>query len=234
VRADPSDRDGDGISGTYNLINGPGSPRHGLVGRFGWKAQFVRLHDFSLEAYLDEMGITTPFRPLENGPQGGPVACDGEPDPEDDGRAVAAFTDLLMLLAPPPRESIPSDAWKGRRLFRALGCQDCHMSRYHTTEFPVGVLERRRRVLLHSDLLLHDMGPELADGIQQGSATGTEWRTAPLWGVRYSAPYLHDGRAATLVQAIEMHGGGAQAARDTFLQLSPEQRAALIRYLSSL
>jgi CxxC motif-containing protein (DUF1111 family) len=89
-------------------------------------------------------------------------------------------------------------------------------------------------VPLFSDLLLHDMGPGLADGIVQEGATGSEFRTAPLWGVAASAPYLHDGRAATLAEAISAHGGEAQEARDRFLALDAEARAALVAYLESL
>jgi CxxC motif-containing protein (DUF1111 family) len=91
-----------------------------------------------------------------------------------------------------------------------------------------------RKVAAFTDLLLHDLGPDLADGIAQGDATGTEFRTAPLWGVGWSAPYLHDGRAATLADAILAHGGEAQAARDLFTALPTADRLALLAFLRSL
>ena len=108
----------------------------------------------------------------------------------------------------------------------------CHLDKLRTGASSVAALNNRR-VRLFSDLLLHDMGT-LGDGIEQGEASGSEFRTAPLWGVAQSAPYLHDGRAATLEDAIAAHGGEGQAARDRFLALSPSERAALVAYLESL
>jgi cysteine-rich repeat protein len=226
LRSDSTDRNEDGISGRYNVVGN-------RVGRFGWKAQVATVHDFSAEAYLEEMGITTPFRPVENAPQGGPVTCDSEAEPEDDGAAVGAFTDFLVTLAPPTRARLSAEARLGRRVFRSIGCQKCHFAGYGIRDFPVHAL-RRRRVALYSDLLLHDMGPALADGIRQGSASGSEWRTPPLWGVRHSAPYLHDGRAASLEEAIVLHGGEGTAARSAYLALPGHRRVALIRFLESL
>ena len=93
---------------------------------------------------------------------------------------------------------------------------------------------RKQSLRLWSDLLLHDMGPSLADGIPQGLATGSEWRTPPLWGVSRTAPYLHDGRAATLDQAIRLHDGEATESRDRFLALSAEERALLVLFLGEI
>jgi CxxC motif-containing protein (DUF1111 family) len=206
----------------------------GLVGRFGWKAQFPTLHDFAAEAYRDEIGITSPFAPEELAPGGMPTACDGAPEVEDDGNDVAAFVDFMTLLAPVDSPPASSEARRGRRYFRRCKCQDCHTDKYRTgVTHPVPAL-RRVRVPLFSNLLVHDMGPGLADGITQEFAEGSEFRTAPLWGVRFSAPYLHDGRAATLEEAILAHGGEAQQARDRFLLLDATQRALLVAYLSSL
>jgi cysteine-rich repeat protein len=215
------------ISGRYNIVEN-------RVGRFGWKAQIATLHDFAAEAYRDEMGITTPFLPAEHPPQGGAPTCDPNPDPEDGGLDVAAFTDFMVGLAPLPSAPLTREARRGRGRFRRARCHVCHTDRYRTGRgFPVAAL-RNRRVRAYTDLLLHDMGPLLADGMPQASASGNEFRTAPLWGVRFSAPYLHDGRAATLEQAITFHDGEAAAARDAFLALSPEDRARLIAFLESL
>lgn len=226
--ADVIDHNHDGISGGYNTSNG-------LIGRFGWKAQVALLQDFAGQAYLDEMGITSPYFPAENNPQGGPLVCDDEPDPETDGTAVAEFTDFLMLLAPPPTPTTrPRAVLRGRQVFRKLQCHKCHTDKYRTARnFPVQLL-RNRRVLAYTDLLVHDMGPGLADGIVQGYARGPDFRTAPLWGVKYSAPYLHDGRAATLLDAVAAHGGEAQGSVDRFVALSAQDRAALVAFLNSL
>jgi len=120
----------------------------------------------------------------------------------------------------------------GRGIFRRIKCNACHLDKLRTGASPVAALNNRR-VRLFSDLLLHDMGG-LGDGIQQGDASGSEFRTAPLWGASQSAPYLHDGRAATLEDAIAAHAGEGQAARDRFLALSGSDRAALLAYLNAL
>jgi CxxC motif-containing protein (DUF1111 family) len=225
-KADPDDRNGDGISGRANMVDG-------RVGRFGWKAQVARLADFAAEAYLNEMGITSPAFPNEVNPQGGPVVCDGAPDPEDDGSDVIAFTDFMTLLAPLPTGRRASAALAGRAVFRRIKCDACHVETLRSGGSSVKAL-RAKRAALYSDLLLHDMGPGLADGIEQGEATGSEFRTAPLWGVAYSYPYLHDGRTGSLSGAIAAHGGEATAVRDRFLALSETDRAALIEFLRSL
>jgi len=224
--ADPDDRNHDGISGRPNLLNGH-------VGKFGWKAQVATVHEFAGDAYLNEMGITNPQFPTESSPQGGPVVCDTVQDPEDDGSGVQAFTDFMSLLAPLPRAPVSGLAATGRTVFRHLKCQACHRASMITGPNPVRALNRRR-ARLFSDLLLHDMGPQLADGIAQGQATGSEFRTAPLWGVGQTPPYLHDGRAPTLEAAIAAHGGEAQAARDLFIALPRAAQDALIAYLRTL
>jgi cysteine-rich repeat protein len=217
----------DTISGHIGMVDG-------RLGRFGWKAQVATLEEFAADAYLDEIGITTPFHMTENAPQGRDVICDGTPEPEDDGSDVAAFTDFMVLLAPPPPARLDRDGRKGKRIFKKLKCSECHTDKYRTPDnFPVVAL-RNRKVLAYSDLLLHDMGSGLADGIVQGTSTGSEFRTAPLWGVRFSAPYLHDGRAANLHEAIAAHGGEAQPARDRFMALPEADRNALVAFLKSL
>lgn len=224
--ADPTDRNHDGISGRPNLIGG-------RVGRFGWKAQIVSLHDFAGDAYLNELGITSPMFPVENDPQGGPAVCDAVPDPEDDGTNVAKFTDFMTLLAPLPPLPRTAASRAGKHLFRKIHCDGCHSVRRRTAANLLPALNHKR-VALYSDLLLHDMGPVLADGIEQGESSGSEFRTAPLWGVRESAPYLHDGRAPALTDAIAAHGGEAQASRDLFVALPPDQQELLLEFLRSL
>jgi Tol biopolymer transport system component len=230
-RADPDDRDGDGISGRPNLIAG-------RVGRFGRKAQTVGLREFAGDAYLTEMGITSPDFPFEVAPQGNPPACDPVPDPEDDGSNVAAFVDFLTLLAPIPAGRYPSadarrEATAGGRVFRQLRCGTCHEPRLRLPR-DFGVARGIRRAALFTDLLLHDMGATLADGIPQGDASGSEFRTAPLAGVGWTAPYLHDGRAATLDAAILAHDGEARASRDAFSALPEDEKTRLRAFLRSL
>jgi CxxC motif-containing protein (DUF1111 family) len=179
------------------------------------------------------MGVTTPFATAESLPQGEPLQCDPEPDPEDDGAAVAAFTEFITFLAPPPAAEPSTEAKRGRSLFRRLNCHKCHTDRYRTRAHPIRALNNRR-VRSYTDLLMHDMGPGLADGIGSHPSEGSEFRTPPLWGVHYTAPYLHDGRAATLEQAISAHGGEATAARQRFMALSPVDRAKVIAFLNSL
>jgi CxxC motif-containing protein (DUF1111 family) len=228
--ADPDDRNGDGVSGRPNMVGG-------RVGRFGRKAQIATLREFAGDAYLAEMGITSPDFPTDLAPQGVP-SCDPTPDPEDDGTNVTRFVDFLSVLAPTPAGQYPSsearrEALAGRRLFKRIGCRSCHTDRLRG---PRSVISGHglKKVILFSDLLLHDLGPALADGIEQGEATGSEFRTAPLAGVAFSAPYLHDGRAATLDAAILAHGGEAMRARDGFAALPAAQRAQVRAFLNSL
>ena len=224
-RADPTDRNHDGISGRPNMVNG-------RVGRFGWKAQVASIVDFAADAYLNEMGITSPTLPNEMPPQGGPVVCDAVPDPEDDGSNLIAFTDFMTLLAPLPTLPRSPEINAGKRIFHRVKCVACHLPKMKTGFSSVAAL-RNHRVLAFTDLLLHDIG-SLGDRIEQGQATGTEFRTAPLWGVSASGPYLHDGRARTLEDAISAHDGEARVARDRFLALLPAERDALVAYLRSL
>jgi Di-haem oxidoreductase, putative peroxidase/WD40-like Beta Propeller Repeat len=228
-RADPNDANHDGISGRANRIGG-------RVGRFGRKAQIASLAEFAADAYLNEMGVTSPARPDELRPQGMDPVCDGAPEPEDAGGAVTKFTDFITLLAPLQPgygvRQVKRANRSGARLFRSIGCQACHTADFRVMN--ATDTGARVRVVLWSDLLLHDMGPGLADGIVQGDATGGEFRTAPLWGVRWSPPYLHDGRAATLIEAIVQHGGEATRARDAFLALPSETRAQVLEFVKSL
>lgn len=224
--ADPFDADGDGIRGHPNVVRG-------RIGRFGWKAQVVSLREFTAAAYLNELGVTSPDFPDELSPQGGRVACDVARDPEDDGSRIDAVAQFLLLLAPLP-QSRPVALRAGLRVFRRIGCEACHTTRLRAGRTHPAHAVRGRRVPLFSDLLLHDLGPELADGIAQGFASGSEFRTTPLWGVGKSAPYLHDGSVATLEEAIARHGGEASLARDRFLALRRGARAALVEFLNGI
>ena len=204
------------------------------VGRFGWKAQVPTLHQFSGDAYLNEMGITNPEFPTENCPQGNCLALAFNPFPKlnDDGTGVTEFTDFMTLLAPPPRGKLSLQVLVGSGIFATIGCANCHTPALVTGNSPVPALSRKV-FQPFSDFLLHDMG-SLGDGIVQGAATGRQMRTAPLWGVRTRSQLLHDGRATSLDGAIRAHDGQGQRARERFLRLSAGERFALFQFLQSL
>jgi len=225
--ADPDDRNGDGISGR------PNRSADGRLGRFGRKAFVATLREFNSDAFVIEMGITTPTRPREEGIGGDPLPAgvDPTPDPEITQEDVDAADAFVRLLAPPP-QALSVARTRGRRIFSSIGCVACHVPALQTGYNPVTALSNRV-VPAYTDLLLHDMGPDLAD-ICLGLAEPSEFRTEPLMGVRFKSVFLHDGRAPTIEAAIELHGGEAAAARDRFAQLSSQQSAALVRFLKGL
>ena len=205
------------------------------VGKFGWKGQNPNLMQFSGDAYLNEMGITNPLFPAENCPNGDCAAisaCLPAAELEDDGTSVAAFADFMTLLGPPPRGPLIPAAAAGERVFLRIGCGACHLPVLVTGRSPVTALNK---VVFHpySDFLLHDMGA-LGDGIEQGRAKGREMRTAPLWGLRARASYLHDGHALTLDAAVLAHDGQGKYARNRFNALSASDAQKLIAFLNSL
>jgi parallel beta-helix repeat protein len=231
ANADPDDRDGDGISGRPNRLDGE-------LGRFGWKAQEVSLESFAARALLEEMGVTSPLRPDEIRPRGLVAACDTAPDPEDDSRELAALTDFLRLLPAPVSASGEGAPERGAAVFRETGCAGCHVESFARAEGAIAADDRTGSpdavAGIYSDLLLHDLGEDLADGMREGDATSSEFRTAPLWGLRLRAHYLHDGRARTLRQAIVLHDGEAREAKRRFVTLPERDRDALLAFLATL
>jgi len=129
---------------------------------------------------------------------------------------------------------------RGKELFHDAGCASCHTPKFVTSRNAQNPEHRFQLIWPYTDMLLHDMGPGLADGRPVGEASGTEWRTAPLWGIGLTQTvnghtyFLHDGRARNLLEAVLWHGGEAQAARDSVVAMAPDDRAALIRFLNSL
>jgi CxxC motif-containing protein (DUF1111 family) len=248
--ADPADADGDGISGRPNLVlapefvpaHEPGGGPGPRLGRFGRKAQVSSLLQQVVDAYHQDIGVTTDFRPDENVNPLAPratEAADRVADPELSASAVRAVVGYLRLLAPPrPGPDTPARV-RGRQLFGAIGCASCHVPAFRTGPDASRALAGRD-VVLYSDLLLHDMGEGLADHRPDGSADGREWRTAPLWGLRVMRDFLrgqafllHDGRARGVEEAILLHGGEAQVARDAFAELPAADRAALLDFVES-
>ncbi len=262
--ADPDDTDGDGISGRVQLhertpfldevvaLERQGRPdpsTHGTlvdgryyIGRFGKKALAVNLLQQTVGAYLQDMGITSDLLPEDLfNPAAGTRASDGVADPEVSSGAVADVVFYLKTLRAPSRRNADApDVVAGERIFQEIGCAACHLPTLRTGPLEIAVLDR---VEFHpyTDLLLHDMGPELDDGYTEGIALTSEWRTPPLWGVGLQADFqggrmflLHDGRATSFEEAIEYHGGEGAASRERFRALSEEDRARLLAFLRSL
>jgi CxxC motif-containing protein (DUF1111 family) len=204
------------------------------VGKFGWKSQVPNLLHFSADAYLNEMGVTTPLFPDENCPQGdcSLLACDPVPGVDDDLTDVEKFRDFMTFLAPPPVQHATFATLQGSRLFDRVGCAACHVPSLKTGASDVATLSFRT-FSPYSDFLLHDMG-SLGDGIVQGIATGREMRTAPLWGIRLFTTFLHDGRAHSIDEAIMAHDGQGRRTRDRYAALPADRKAALLSFLGTL
>ena len=196
----------DGILGRPNMVDGH-------VGRFGWKADEAALGDFVSAAFRNELGLTNPGSPDDVTVAAG---CGRSGSGTDVDQSVVSSVTLYVAQLPAPA-SHPGDA----ALFTSTGCAECHVPSL-------------AGVPLYSDLLLHDMGRGLDDGMVQAQAQGKDWRTSPLWGLGQRTRFLHDGRATSLEMAVLAHGGEAQAASDRFRALSAEDRAALVNFLSTL
>lgn len=229
LRADSADADGDGISGRV------GRTSEGRIGRFGRRAEFADLREFITGAALLEMGLTTTDRPTEEGVNGRPLppGVDPVPDPELPDSLLTLLIDYVRFLAVPARDTTAADTLRaGAVAFRDAGCDRCHTPVLMTAPNPLPQLDRQP-VALYSDLLLHEMGPEIASICGPGAGP-SEFRTAPLLGLRLRQPFLHDGRAQDLETAIRLHGGEAEGARRAFEGMGQGQRMALMRFLRSL
>lgn len=239
--ADPEDTDGDGVSGRVNMVWD--ARRGGMaLGRFGWKANQPTVEQQTAGAFLGDLGITSALFPGENCPEA-QGDCRSAPNggmPEIGEERLGKVTFYTQTLAVPAMRDVDDPAVRrGARLFADLGCAVCHTPRQVTGEHPVAALSGQV-IYPYTDLLLHDMGTELADGRPDFGASGREWRTPPLWGIGLVATVnghtmlMHDGRARGLAEAILWHGGEGAAARDAFKGLSREEREALIRFLEAL
>jgi CxxC motif-containing protein (DUF1111 family) len=240
--ADPDDADKDGVSGRLNIVWDPVSKKP-AIGRFGWKANMPTLIAQSAGAAFGDIGLTSPVHPVQNCPPA-QTACakavsGGAPELAQD------FLDKLVLylrLVAVPAQRTPNDpiVLRGERLFADAKCWTCHQPTLKTDAD--AALPELRNQTFHpfTDLLLHDMGDDLADGRPDFLATGREWRTPPLWGIGLFATvnghtrYLHDGRARNLSEAILWHGGEGAASRDAYVKMTKADRAAMIAYLGSL
>ena len=240
--SDPDDVDADGISGRFN--------RDAVgIGRFGLKAQSNNVEFFTRAPLMNQMGITTnPFlgsqgtvslspgmTPQGPGTPNSPMTDnDGVPDPEMSHADLGDLIAFSRFLAPPEPRPFNESARRGEALFESLACAKCHVPSLPSSRGPVRA---------YTDLLLHDMGPALADGINFGTPqvsstspghNGSEWRTQPLWGVSLFPPYLHDGRAATLDAAIRLHGGEGSASAEDYAVLTQTERDDVLTFLRHL
>lgn len=231
---------------------------HPRVGRFGWKAQVGTLQQFSAEPLTGELGVTNLFFPQEHSPAGVkdpsalPTGCElanTNPNDPDQTKAFELYH-FQALLGPPPRAYSTPASREGEEIFRAIGCENCHVSEMRTgpryymlnvdgSSTRVPQLENQD-VHAYSDFLVHDMGPELADnggttvGRVMGRARGQHWRTTPLWGFRFKDAYLHDGRTDDAKAAILAHGGEGAHSRDRFSNLSSSAQDAVVAFLNTL
>lgn len=227
AHADPDDRDGDGISGRANILteDANGAP---VIGRFGWRASQPTVRDQAAAAFLDDIGMSTTLHPEPHGDcSAAQEECHrvviGADVIEIEDRAMSVLDYFSRHVAVPERDAADETE------FIKAGCTACH-----TPSFDLPGSEGPKTIRPYTDLLLHDMGDDLADG------TGSEWRTAPLWGlgltqtVNPDAGFLHDGRARTILEAVLWHGGEAAAARDAVIAMTAAERDALLAFLESL
>jgi CxxC motif-containing protein (DUF1111 family) len=249
ANADPDDSDGDGISGKASIVR-DGKSGELTLGRFGWKASRASIREQTAEAFVGDIGISNPDVPKSRGDcTDGQSACRAMPDGVQerlgDTEAPDPVLDLVTfysqnLAVPARRDMGKPEVLRGKQVFYEAGCASCHTPKFVTSRDAPNKAQKFQLIWPHSDFLLHDMGEGLADGQQVGDATGSEWRTPPLWGIGLTKTvnghtfFLHDGRARNLTEAILWHGGEAQAARDRFAGLPQADRDALIKFLESL
>jgi CxxC motif-containing protein (DUF1111 family) len=237
--ADEADIDGDGISGKPNFVWDVVQQRYTL-GRFGWKANQPTLLQQVAAAYNDDMGITTSLFSVENS-AGQSQLTEHSVTPEVSDEILEVVTFYVQTLAVPARRDIDDPQVKqGEQLFAEAQCANCHVPTLRTSVLAGVPSVSNQTIHPYTDLLLHDMGPDLADNRPDFHANGREWRTPPLWGiglvrrVNGHTNFLHDGRARDLMEAILWHGGEAEASRQTVKQMSKAERDALIAFLESL
>ena len=231
--ADPDDSNSDGISGRAQTVLDTQSAQTRL-GRFSYKASQPKLIDQVANALNGDMGVTTSLAPI----------LDGETDPtppEVSESDLALMNRYISLLAVGARRDLDdSQALLGEQIFSAVGCAACHTPTFLTSSFSPITELRAQTIHPFTDLLLHDMGPGLADTMGEANASGAEWRTPPLWNIGLTAgvsggeAYLHDGRARSLEEAILWHSGEGENAKENFRTLPAAERDALITFLRSL
>ena len=247
--ADPDDLNGDGISGSPQIVWSRLYDQP-MLGRFGFKAGNPNMVEQTASAFAGDIGISSPLFPDAFGEcTASQVDCltavHGENAEQDGFEIDQTGLDLVTFysrsLGIPARRSVDDPiVLQGRKVFFDSGCALCHRPNYVTHRLEDGNAASFQLIWPYTDLLLHDMGEGLADNRPEGRANGREWRTAPLWGIGMTetvsghTQFLHDGRARSLLEAILWHGGEAQASRDSVVNMDPPDRHALITYLESL
>jgi len=249
AHADPDDADGDGISGRPNRVWSDLHKKQ-MLGRFGWKANVPTIDDQSAGAFSGDIGISTTLHPSGagectdkqekciNAPSGNSPKYQNVEVGDDLFKLVTFYSRNLAV----PKRRNPDDpeVLKGKALFYEIGCTKCHNPKFVTGTAPKQPHLSNQLIYPYTDMLLHDMGEGLADNRPDGGAGGTEWRTAPLWGIGLTETvsghtlFLHDGRARNLTEAILWHGGEAQGARDAFAELPKADRDRLLAFVNSL
>lgn len=243
ANADPDDLDGDGISGVPNYVN----PQEyfipqwyhqefngQFIGRFGKKGAAIDLLQQTVTAYNQDMGITSTFEP--NDPFSGLTV-----DPEVSDQTIRDVVFYLKTLKAPIQRSIENqEIIQGKAIFNQIKCGACHTPEWKTLSTDIAAISNKT-FYPYTDLLLHDMGPDLDDGVTEGSAETYEWKTPPLWGLGLSPNaqggryfLMHDGRASSIEEAISLHGGEATSSRSLFESLSDKEKFAILRFLKSL
>ena len=237
--ADPDDRDGDEISGKANYVQDALTGKT-VLGRFGWKANTATLYDQCAAAFVNDMGLTTPLFPMEptmNQSNGNDGLDD---DPELNGAELDAVVLYCRTLGvPAPRRLEAEEVKQGARLFEQVGCTKCHVPSMKTGKTDIQALSDQT-IYAYTDMLLHDMGEDMADNRPDFLADGNEWKTRPLWGIGLVETvhgytyYLHDGRAKTLEEAILWHAGEADNVKNEFKKLSKTERNLILAFLEAL
>ena len=245
--ADPTDRNKDGISGRAQILWSRDFAGQ-MVGRFGHKAGTASLRAQSALAFHTDIGLSTPLFPAGAGDctlaqADCRAARDGNSGNPQNTEVGALGLDLVTLYAsaislPARRDIGVPGVLRGKQIFYETGCVACHAPKFVTQTLPDDPARSFQLIWPYSDLLLHDMGPDLGDDLPEGVASGREWRTAPLWGIglqpKGAENYLHDGRARTVLEAILWHGGEAEPARNRVVKMPSADRAALLQFLESL
>lgn len=247
--SDPSDANGDGVSGRVSEVWSV-EAKEMMLGRFGWKAAAPSVREQSAAAFSGDMGLSTSLRTAAAGDcTKTQKICLNAPDgraPNDAGFEVGdQLFDLTVfysqnLAVPKRREAGAAKVLRGKAIFNEIGCASCH-----TPKFTTGHVKDRKHlsnqtIRPYTDLLLHDMGPGLSDDFPEHTASGREWRTPPLWGIGLTNVvsghtfFLHDGRARNIEEAILWHGGEAEGAQSHYTKLSKADRDALILFVNSL
>lgn len=249
ANADPEDSDKDGVSGKPNRVWSRENEKV-MLGRFGWKAGVPTIAQQAAEAFAGDIGISTTMMPFGSGdctekqakclkaPSGNSPKYQNVEVGDELFKLVTFYSQNLAV----PRRRNPDDpeVLKGKALFYATGCASCHTPKFMTGDVPGQPHLSHQLIYPYTDMLLHDMGGGLADNRPEGAASGSEWRTAPLWGIGLTETvsghtlFLHDGRGRNITEAILWHGGEAQASRDAFAALPKEDRDRLLAFVNSL